>query len=116
MKFIALISVLIMSSINIAQAGAYTGEIEIILTAKKYDNKVYIKTKNNFNKPQKSCSKNKRYAFAFDGTTSIGKNFLLLLTSALTTNTEVILEGENICNESSSGTVETLTSLKLKAK
>ena len=115
MKLIVLISVLIMS-INAPQAGTYTGEIAIILTATKFDNKVYVQTKGDFYKSQKSCSKNKYYAFAFDGTTPIGKNFLSLLTSALTTNTEVVLQGEDICNESSSSKVETLTSLQLKAK
>ena len=63
-----------MSSINAPKAGAYIGEIAIILTATKFDNKVYVQTKGDFYKSKKSCSKNKYYAFAFDGTTPIGKN------------------------------------------
>lgn len=69
MKFILLISMLIMSSINAPQAGTYTGKIAIRLTATKFDNNVYVQTKGDFYKSQKSGSKNKYYAFAFDGTT-----------------------------------------------
>ena len=116
MKFIALISVLIISSTNTIQAGTYTGGIESIITATHFDNKVYVQTKDAFYKTPKSCSKDKRYAFAFDGTTDLGRNFLALLTSALTTGTQVFLQGNDNCKISKSGTVEKLTTLQLKAK
>lgn len=116
MKFIALISVLIISSIELSQAGNYTGRVDSIITATMFDNKVYVQTLDEFHKTPKSCSTNKRYAFAFDGTTAIGKNFLMLLTSALTSGNEVYLQGDDNCKISKAGTVENLTTLQLKAK
>lgn len=113
-KFIALTSMLILSTS--ASAGTYTGLIDSIITATHFDNKIYIKTHDPFFKTPKSCSVDKRYAFAFDGNTELGRNFLAMLTSALTTGSPVYLQGNDNCKISTSGTVEKLTTLQLRAK
>lgn len=113
---IMILSFLMIFVSDFAHAGKYIGQLDSIITATKFDNKVYIQTKDFFYKEPGSCSTDKKYAFSFDGNTPLGKNMLTLITSALTTGSVVFLQGDDSCKTSASGAVETLTLLQLKAK
>lgn len=116
LKRIMILSFLMVIVPDFAHAGKYIGQLDSIITATKFDNKVYIKTKGSFYKKSGSCSTDKIYAFSFDGNTPLGKNFLTLLASALTSGSIVFLQGDDRCEASVSGTVETLNLLQLKGK